>query len=147
MRPLRNNGKPTIAGPRVGLAMLISLFLAACDDSGPVQDVFLFEGEVGYQSAQVHSLITQDEGIARFQVLELTPRLLEIFPDSIITVGLALGRPSGDDCAATFRANAVVGSVFSIGLEKETEYCVEIFDPGTLPEDALVAYTVSVTSG
>lgn len=147
MRPPRNNGKQALTGAHVGLALVISLLLTACEDSGPVEDVFLFEGEVAYQGSQIHSLVTREEGIARFRVLSLTPRLYEVSSGTTITVGLAVGRPDGEDCAASFRANAVVGSVFSIGLEKETEYCVEIFDPGTLPEDALVAYTVSVTSG
>lgn len=129
----------------MGALALVSALLLACNDSGPVDDVFLLEGRLEYQGSEVHSLVTMDEGIARFEILALTPRLLDVTLGSSIAIGLGVGRPSGADCPTSFRTTARVGSVFSIGLEKEAEYCVEIFDPGTLPEDAQIDYTVSVS--
>ena len=137
------------SGRLAGLAVLalVALMSGACDDSGPVEDVFLFEGELAFQGTEQHSLLSMDEGIARFEVLAITPLLFDATFGRTIRIGFGLGRPNGADCSTSFRTNAGVGSVFSIGLEKETTYCVEIFDPGSLPEDSLVAYTVAVTPG
>ncbi len=148
MRTFGNDGThQTGRTARLCALALVAVLVMACDDSGPVDDVFLFEGQVTYQGSQTHSLVSRDEGIARFEVLALTPRLLDVTFGANIVVGLGVGRPNGGECATSFRANARAGTSFSIGLEEETEYCVRIFDPGTLPEDALIDYTVSVSPG
>lgn len=143
--PLR--GKPR----RRALAatfFLASLAALACDgNSGPVDDTFILEGELVYQGSSSHDLTSVDEGIVRVEVLGLRPKLIQAPAGSTITVGLGLGRPGDNGCQASFRANARVGSVFSIGLEEKTLYCVLIFDSGSLPEDATIDYTVAVSPG
>ena len=133
---------------RLATLALVALAVLACDDSGPVEDVFLIEGELAYQGSVEHSLVTANDGIARIQVLELTPRLVDITVGASITIGLGVGQAAANEpCQTTFRTNARAGNVFSVGFDKDTEYCFRIFDPGTLPEDALIDYSISVSPG
>lgn len=148
MRPSADNKAAATAGAVARSALaLAALLFTACDDSGPVDDVFLFEGQVTYQGESIHSLVTREEGIATLQMVDLRPVLIDAVFSSSIVVGLGFGQPTADGCQASFRTNARVGSVFSIGLEAETEYCLRVFDAGSLPEDALIQYTLSVSPG
>ena len=124
-----------------------ALVVTACDSSGPVDDTFLLQGEVSYRGTSTHELVSMDEGIARFEIVSLQPKLLDITGGSALRIGLGLGLPGEEECETTFRSSAQAGSVFSLGLEEQTEYCVLLFDPGSLPEDALVEYMVSVSPG
>jgi len=62
-----------------------------------------------------------------------------------LAIGLGLGRPNEGGCATSFSTVAVEGSSFSFGLSGSEEFCVRIFDSGQLPEDAVVAYTVTIS--
>ena len=125
----------------------LSLAATACDSSsGPVDDIFLLEGDLAYQGRESHNLLAMDDGIARIEVLDLQPKILDVTIPRILFIGLGLGRPNIDgECITSFTASAQRGSIFSIGLDEGIEYCVLLFDGGSLPEDAVIAYTVSVS--
>lgn len=129
------------------LCLTTLLGIAGCDSSGPVADTFLIEGDLAFGGSEAHTLISDDEGIARFEIVMLRPKLVDVTIPLTLSVGFGLGRPGEEGCETSFRANGAQGSIFSIGLERETEYCILIFDSGSLPEDALIEYLVSVTAG
>lgn len=146
-RSIRFSSCRRAVGPVALLAL--ALTIAGCDSSsGPVDDTFLFQGEVGFGTRSIHELVSMDDGIARFEVVDLRPKLIDVTLGLRLVIGVGIGRPNNEgECLTSFTTNAQEGSVFSIGLDKNITYCVLLFDPGSLPEDASIEYLVSVGPG
>ena len=133
-------------------AMLSSILFAACgalalgcsgsSPTDPVQNLVL-EGDLEFQGRQSHPVTPGSDGVLRIEVVELTPLLVQVgvLFDPTFTVGVGLGRPVEDACAVTASFSLRVGGKLSFSLE-DGEYCVQIFDTGTLPPDATIHYIV-----
>jgi hypothetical protein len=124
----------------------VLLQLLACGGSSPVPEALFFSGTVTYQGNQWHSLPVTDSGIVEINVLTLEPQLIDITNviDLDLFLGLGLGVPSGDLCAATTRTTVREGDSIVYGVAVK-EYCITVFDTGALPEDAAIRYTLEIT--
>ena len=134
---------------RLGSLPLIVAGLVAAGCSSPTQplaDPIAFSGQLAFEGEQVHSLTLESAGVVQIRVAELRAQLVDV-TDSVpvLTIGLGLGRPTEDGCATSFTGAASEGSVFPFGLAGDQEFCVRLFDSGRLREDAVVAYTITVT--
>lgn len=110
--------------------------------TAPVSAPIVFQGEVVFEGAGFHILVLESAGTVQIELTSLTARL--VASGSQLAIGLGLGRVSGDECSTTFNTTATEGNSFSFGLQEGQEYCVRVFDTGILPQDAVVAYTVTV---
>jgi len=126
--------------------MVAALSLTGCDTS-PTEIVgspLRFEGSLGPEGTDLHLMTVNNAGGVRVIVesLEAVPALEG---DSLVSIGFGLGEPGGtDDCFITFTAGLTITSQLSFGLS-EGEYCVRLFDNGTIGEDAVRNYSLLVT--
>ena len=63
-----------------------------------------------------------------------------------LAVGLGLGRPVGELCSTRYSVLAREGDLAVFGLPG-ADFCVQVFDSGTLFGEVVVEYTVSVSAG
>ena len=92
----------------------------------------------------MHSLPLDDAGIIDIDVLRLRPTTVDaIAPDLVI--GFGIGRPLGDICSTTSQTVIREGDHLVYGLSKQ-EFCIRLFDRGDLSEDAVIEYTLEVSS-
>jgi hypothetical protein len=130
--------------------LAVCLLFAGCsDDDDPTspEDVLMLRGTVESDGTSRHDLSLGDSRVGRVTVSELRGRLIQVIPgfDPSIAVGFSLGRPNEtDDCVASFSSTVAEGTVFVFGLEA-TDYCIQMFDTGSLPDDAIVDYLLSLT--
>lgn len=132
---------------RLALFGTCVLLLTSCDSSSPVPESIFLTGEVSYQGSNWHSLALSDSGIVEIDVLALTPQLVDITnnPNLNLILGLGIGQPSENDCVPTTQTAVRAGSRVVYGLS-DKEYCILLYDTGGLPEDAVVRYTLEVSS-
>lgn len=129
-------------------AFALLLPALGCSDgpTSPDGQPIVFQGTVRFGETGAdgwRSLVITDDGLARFEVTELRPTLIDAAFVPLVSLGFGLGRPLDGDCNTTFRASAVEGDFFVLGLTAG-EHCVTFFDPGALPEDGSMAYTMVV---
>ncbi len=130
-------------------AALCLLALTGCSGDSPSspRQVLVLEGTLETDGRSAHPISLADEGAVVVDIADLRPILIQlpVGADSVnLTVGLGLGRPDGDECdlSSSFTL-AELGRV-SFGLAAG-DYCLEVFDSGSLPDDALIGYALSVT--
>jgi hypothetical protein len=132
----------------LAVASLMLSFLLGCGGS-PTEIVgapLVFEGLVIEGGSVLHSLTVTRRGGARIEVTSLVadPPLAD---DIIPSLGFALGQLDAATgmCLATYSTGIQEGSQLSLGLE-EREYCLRLFDNGTLAEGDTRAYSFTVTA-
>jgi len=132
---------------RLALLVACLLLLPSCSSSNPVDESIFLTGTVSYQGSKWHSLPLSNSGIVEIDVLTLTPQLVDItnILNLDLFLGLGIGQPSGEDCVPTTQTAVQAGSRVVYGLSAK-EYCILLFDTGSLPEDATVQYTLEVSS-
>jgi hypothetical protein len=128
------------------LLALLLLALPGCGSTpsevagGPIlfNGTLLKDGDVSY------TFVVTKKGGARLEVTSLAadPPLDGILP----SIGLGLGQLGGDgNCVLTYSASAREGFRISFGLKAE-EYCLRVFDNGTLDDGASRIYELRVTA-
>jgi hypothetical protein len=72
--------------------------------------------------------------------------LTSVAPLATMAIGLRVGSWDGTSCAPIIATNddARVGATALTGTAAAGSYCVEVFDPGNIPTDWSVSYTVQV---
>jgi len=136
-----------MSSARLALLVACILLLPSCSSSNPVDESIFLTGTVPYQGSNWHSLLLSDSGIVEIDVLTLTPQLVDItnILNLNLFLGLGIGQPSGGECVPTTQTAVQAGSRVVYGLS-DREYCILLFDSGALPEDAIVQYTLEVSS-
>lgn len=140
---------------RLTLGLCILLVVASCSgkttstptapDGQPVE----FAGTVRSMGTSVHDLVLPDDSLLSVTLADLSILLFDttqLSPDNI-RLGLGLGQRRDGECELTANFLVAEGQLTILRLSKNA-YCLSIFDPGSLPEDALLGYrlTVEITS-
>jgi len=129
------------------LVILVTLVLPGCDISPTdiVGGPLTFEGSLTNGGSNLHLVVITSSGGVRIEALSITadPPLAEGVTPSI---GLRLGETDSEGlCIASFTTTLREGDNLAIGLEVR-EYCLELFDNGTIMEDSSHSYVVQVRS-
>ena len=127
------------------LVTVAALALSGCDTSpteiadGPL----VLEGSIAAEGSNLHSLRVTKAGGVRVEVDSL---VADPLLDGILLPSLGFGLGDPDDaggCRLTFTTTVNENSRLSFGLS-ESEYCIRIFDNGSIGEDALRIYSITV---
>lgn len=137
----------------VGLALgAVLIILAGCADdpvTTPDGQPLVFSGLLEEGGSVTESLVLVEEGMVRIELSEATAVLIELPPGGgeipPVSLGIGLGSPgsSSGSCSLTFGDSLSEGDALLV-LMGATEKCLLIFDDGSLPDDAVVSYTVTV---
>jgi len=128
---------------RIAIAAALALALvsaAACGGSSvtaPTPTITdTITGTVTLNGADVHNFTVVKTG-------DVTITVTALAPTSTISMGIALGQPSGTQCAV-FSSNTVTqGSVLQGSLTAGT-YCLGVYDIGNVTSDSDISYTLTV---
>lgn len=124
--------------------------VAGCDGSStdPIEAPLFFEGELVFLGSQFHNFTVVSTGTIRIEMVRLQEKVAEgAEPLGLdLSVGLGLGRPAEGQCATRYSVRAGEGDLVVLGLTG-AEFCVLVFDTGTLLPDQVAEYTVSVSAG
>lgn len=136
--------------PAVLLALLAALgLLAGCGSStDPIDAPIFFEGEVAFQGRNSHEFMIENDGTIRVEMVRLQEKVVEgQEPFGLdLSIGLGIGRPVADDCATRYSVRLGEGGLVLLGLTP-ADFCIAVFDGGTLFEGLVAEYTVSVSAG
>jgi hypothetical protein len=130
----------------LGLAVLALVVGVGCDQ-GPTHpdESVIVTGVLAAGQVDDYPLPLTFEGLVRFTIEELRLRQDgEVIEDPAFTVsiGFGLGRPTETEgCQGSSRLALVEGQSRSYRLLAE-EYCIALFDPGTLTEGLTISYAV-----
>lgn len=133
----------------LGLVVALAATLAACGDDSPSTpggEPLVFSGQLEQAGRVTHTLNLVREGMIRIELTELTPVLIELPPGGelgTLRIGIGLGDLTSGTCVRTFATGLSEGETLSV-LLTDPARCLLVFDNGSLPEDAVVAYTVTV---
>lgn len=126
--------------------LLLGMVLTGCDDSSTEpSETLVFEGTVRTGGESFHALVLQKEGPIRITLARLRAVLVDISvlnPENLgISVGI--GQEVEGECQENVQFTLQENGLLFFSLIPQT-YCLSVFDRGQLPEDATVAYTVTV---
>ena len=133
----------------VAVALMALGTLVGCGSSTePIESPLSFSGEVGFQGSQSHDFTVVSTGTIRVDMVRLQGRFIDGgAPLGLdLTIGLGIGRPSGTECATRYSVPVQQGGSVVLGLTG-ADFCVLVFDGGTLIEGVVAEYTVSVSPG
>lgn len=142
--------------PSFRLALVLvaaSLVAAGCSESStttptaPDGSPLEFVGTVTHMGRSSHDIVLDDDSLLSITLADLDVLLFDITQGGSIaniSVGLGLGqRTEEDECGLT--ANFVVREgQLSIFRLSRGAYCLTMFDPGFLPEDAIISYRLTL---
>jgi len=132
----------------VALALLMLPLLLACGGSPTeiVDGPLVFEGVVADEGSVLHSLRVTRRGGVRIEFVSLVAEP-PVEEGIIPSLGFALGQldDASGLCLASYSTGVREGTRLAIGLE-EREYCLRLFDNGTLDVDDTRAYSFTVTA-
>ena len=130
--------------------MAVVGLLSGCDVSStaPLAEPVFFDGEIAAGGRNSHTFTLVSTGTIRIQMLKLQEKPIEgIEPSGLdLAVGLGLGRPTGDVCATRYSVLVDEGDIAVFGLEG-ADFCIQVFDNGTIFGDVIAEYTVSISPG
>lgn len=129
--------------------VLLAATVAACRDKGPTtpdHQPLVYTGQLAQGGSVTHVLNLVGEGSIRIELTDLTPVLIELPPEGELNlrIGVGLGDFSSGNCVRTFGTGLSEGQSLSV-LLTDPARCMLVFDNSFLPEDAVVAYTVTIT--
>lgn len=126
--------------------VLLAAGLVGCDESSTEPtETLIFQGTVSTGGESFHSLTLQKEGPIRITLAELRPILLDITvaDPAFLGISVGIGQEVEGECQENVRFTLQENGLLFFSLIPQT-YCLSIFDAGQLPEDATLAYTVTV---
>lgn len=136
---------------RLAALLLVALVvLTGCDGSStdPIEAPLFFEGELAFLGSEFHNFTVVSTGTIRIEVVRLQEKVPEgAEPQGLgLSIGLGLGRPAEGRCATRYSVLASEGDLVVLGLTG-AEFCILVFDTGSLLPDQIAEYTVSVSAG
>lgn len=137
--------------PALGaLGFLALSTLLGCNSSStdPIDAPLFFEGEVVAGGGQAHNFTVQNDGTLRIEMIRLQEKVEEgAMPLGLdLRIGLGVGRPSGGECLTRYSVLIEEGGLVVLGLPG-ADFCLRVFDSGTLLQGVTVEYTLSVRAG
>jgi hypothetical protein len=118
-----------------------SLFGACSSPTGPGETVLL-EGRLSAQGSQSHLVLVPRSGVATIMVVDLRKVLWDVtLGDSEPSLSLGVGDAGSGECVVTGWLVVKEGETYLWSLMLG-ERCVELSDPGTIPADGVLAYSV-----
>lgn len=133
----------------VALALAtLGLGVGCGSSTDPIESPLFFSGEIGFQGSEFHNFMVVKTGTVRVEMTRLQQKVAEgEEPLGVdLTIGMGVGRPAGDQCSTRSSLPVQEGGVIVLGLSS-AEYCVRVFDGGTLFDGFIAEYTVSVSPG
>ena len=125
-------------------------FMAGCSGSStePIEVPLVFEGEIAFQGRKFHNFTVVSTGTVRIELVRLQEKVADgAEPLGLnLSIGLGLGRPTADQCPTRYSVQASEGELAVFELSG-AEFCVLLFDAGSLLPGQVVEYTVLVSSG
>jgi hypothetical protein len=130
------------------LILLANLVAAGCDNGGlasrlptvptPLVGTENLSGTITQGDSTVHPFSTHGEGT-------VSVALTRVSPESI-GIGLSIGLWNGVSCNLRVQvADARQGNSYETAVTGAGNYCLTVYDPGTIEEGALVSYVLSIT--
>lgn len=132
----------------LGAVLILAALGAGCRDDGPTTpdgQPLVFSGQLEQGETVSHVLNLVGEGSIRIELTDLTPVLIQLPPEGELSlrIGVGLGDFTSGTCQRTFGTGLSEGESLSV-LLTDPARCMLVFDNGFLPEDAVVAYTVTI---
>lgn len=128
----------------VPLILAAALTVLGCSGSSPTSPdgPLIFTGTVSFDGDSFHDLEMFDDGLLTVTLLDLRVLIFDISQGSPanLVLGFGLGqRDEEGECNLTTNILLAEGQARVYRLSRDS-YCINIFDPGALPEDALIGY-------
>ncbi len=129
--------------------ILLALVSSGCVDNPvtiPDGQPLVFTGLLREGGTVEEILTLEEEGTVRIELTKATAVLFEVLEsgaEPIFTIGIGIGDLSSGACALTFGNSLEEGASMTVLMEDKVR-CLAIFDDGSLPEDAVVSYVVTV---
>lgn len=134
------------------LCLVTVLAYAGCSDTettptAPDGSPLVYSGTVSHQGNSAHDLDMFDDGLLTVTLVDLDILLFDTTrgnPNNVV-LGFGLGQRNDlGNCILTTNLLLARNEVRVYRLSKDN-YCMSLFDPGALPEDALVGYVLQAT--
>ncbi len=129
------------------MTLLAAAALAACGASAdsvptsptPATTTSTFSGTIAQQGWVEHQFAVSKAGT-------VTVSLTSVTPLSTMALGVAIESSDGTTCGTTIVQNAAAkaGATGLSGTTASGNYCLRVYDPGNIPADWQVSYTVDV---
>jgi len=132
-----------LAGPALLTLALLSVVGIGCKSPAPPSPVLAtetFTGTLAPTASAFHGFSVK----YAFSATDLSVTINSLAPLSGITIGIGFGQPSGTTCSIVIsQPVAPIGQeLFANGGASAGNYCVQIFDNGTLTENVTYSLTV-----
>ena len=132
------------------LIVVTSLVTLGCGGETPTSlkdQPIILTGTLAYQQTVDLSFSLESDEIIRIDIVELQPVLVDVTnnPNFVATIGFGLGQLVEGACITRQRLAAQEGGVFTFGLNNG-DYCIQLADTGFFPKDAIVKFTLSISS-
>lgn len=147
--------RTSVFGPLSRLTYFALIFATAfmligCGSDSPTglsDQPIILTGLLAYQQVENLNFTLDDDEIIRIDIVELAAVLVDITnnPNFVPTIGFGLGTPVDETCFTRQRSAAQEGGFFTFGLSAG-DFCIQLSDTGFFPEDAIVRYTLSISS-
>jgi len=138
--------KLSMAGLALGSVLMISVGCANNPVTTPDGQPLVFADQLEQGGKVEESLPLVEPGTVRIELTDATPLLIELPPSGEIpffTIGVGIGNEDSGTCRITFGESLLEGENLTILVENKLS-CLIVFDDGTLPDGAVIRYTVSV---
>ena len=136
----------SIAGLALGSVLVMSVGCADDPMTTPDGQPLVFADLLEQGGQVVESLPLVEKGTIRIELTNATPLLIELPPSGelpFFTVGVGIGDESSGTCVITFGSSLKKGDNLTILVQSDMS-CLVVFDDGTLPQGAVIRYTVTV---
>ena len=128
------------------LVLAAALAVAGCGDSSPVtpgKEPLIFSGQLASRTSESHTLTLERTGTISIELTELRAIFVHVQDlEAVLAIGVGIGLFDDEAvCIPSIRPTFTQGGTRSVLITEDVN-CVSVFDNGTLPPDALVAYEV-----
>ncbi len=130
------------------IAVALLLAVAGCGDSSPVtpdKEPLIFSGQLASLTSESHTLRLERTGTVSIELTELRAIFVHVQDlETVLAIGVGVGLFNDEEvCIPTIRPTFTKGFSRSLLITADLN-CVSVFDNGTLPQEALVAYEVTL---
>ena len=127
---------------RVLFTAILCAALGACSSPTAPDTTTFLEGELGALGSITHVVALPSSGVTTITVLDLRKLIWDItLGDVDPSLRLGIGRASGDECEVTGQLVVSENDVYLWSLQ-EGSHCFVISDPGSIPSDGILSYSV-----